>query len=64
VYALNARAIARRASEGWLTLDVDAHDKLPSDPSGNIPRNYGSMGGSRAAARPATRTGRRTTPTR
>jgi cephalosporin-C deacetylase-like acetyl esterase len=44
VYALNDRAIARRASEGWLTLDVDAHDKLPSDPSGNIPRNYQAIG--------------------
>jgi cephalosporin-C deacetylase len=47
VYALNARAIARRAAEGWLILDVDSHDKLPSDPSGppgNIPRSYQSVG--------------------
>jgi cephalosporin-C deacetylase-like acetyl esterase len=44
VYALNARAVARRASEGWLVFDVDAHDKLPSDPSGNIPRNYQTIG--------------------
>ena len=47
VYALNARAVARRAAEGWLILDVEAHDKLPSDPSGppgNIPRPYQSFG--------------------
>ena len=40
VYALNAHADAQRASEGWLVINVDSHDKLPSDPSGNIPRNY------------------------
>jgi cephalosporin-C deacetylase len=40
VYALNARSVAERAAEGWLVIDVDAHDKLPSDPSGNAPRNY------------------------
>ena len=44
VYALNARAAARRAAEGWLILNVDSHDKLPSDPSGNIPRSYQSAG--------------------
>ena len=44
VYALNARAVATRAAEGWLVIDVDAHDKLPSDPSGNIPRNYQAAG--------------------
>jgi cephalosporin-C deacetylase len=47
IYALNARAIARRAAEGWLILDVDSHDKLPSDPtgpSGTIPRSYQSFG--------------------
>ena len=44
VYALDARAVAHRAAEGWLILDVDAHDKLPSDPSGNIPRNYQAIG--------------------
>ena len=37
VYALNARAVARRAAEGWLMINVDSHDKLPSDPSGNVP---------------------------
>jgi len=44
VYALNAAAVARRASEGWLILNVDSHDKLPSDPSGNVPRNYREVG--------------------
>jgi cephalosporin-C deacetylase len=44
VYALNARAAALRAAEGWLILNVDAHDKLPSDPSGNIPRDYQTIG--------------------
>src|ERR1035438_5074926 len=42
VYALNAHGAAQRAAEGWLFLNVDSHDKLPSDPSGNIPRNYRS----------------------
>jgi cephalosporin-C deacetylase-like acetyl esterase len=46
VYALNANAAAKRAAEGWLFLNVDSHDKLPSDPSGNIPRNYQSIGNS------------------
>jgi cephalosporin-C deacetylase-like acetyl esterase len=44
VYALNAAAVAQRASEGWLILNVDSHDKLPSDPSGNVPRNYREVG--------------------
>ena len=44
VYALNARAVAQRAAEGWLLINVDSHDKLPSDPSGNIPRNYRTVG--------------------
>ena len=44
VYALNAGAVARRAAEGWLILDVDSHDKLPSDPSGNVPRPYQNVG--------------------
>ena len=44
VYALNARAVAQRASEGWLILNVDSHDKLPSDPSGSVPRNYREVG--------------------
>jgi dienelactone hydrolase len=44
VYALNARAVATRASEGWLVVNVDSHDKLPSDPLGNVPRNYAASG--------------------
>ena len=44
VYALNARGAAQRAAEGWLFLNVDSHDKLPSDPSGNIPRAYQAVG--------------------
>ncbi len=44
VYALNARAVARRAAEGWLIINVDSHDKLPSDPSSNVPRTYQSVG--------------------
>ena len=44
VYALGPGAAARRASEGWLILNVDAHDKLPSDPAGTIPRNYATVG--------------------
>jgi cephalosporin-C deacetylase len=44
VYALNAAAVARRAAEGWLIVNVDSHDKLPSDPSGNVPRNYREVG--------------------
>jgi len=44
VYALSAHAAAQRAAEGWLFLNVDSHDKLPSDPSGGIPRNYQAIG--------------------
>lgn len=44
VYALNAGAVAQRAAEGWLIINVDSHDKLPSDPSGNVPRNYQAVG--------------------
>ena len=44
VYALNARGDAQRAAEGWLMINVDSHDKLPSDPAGNIPRNYATAG--------------------
>jgi cephalosporin-C deacetylase-like acetyl esterase len=44
VYALNAHADAQRAAEGWLILNVDSHDKLPSDPSGNIPQGYQAIG--------------------
>jgi cephalosporin-C deacetylase len=44
VYALNAGAVARRAAEGWLIINVDSHDKVPSDPSGNVPRTYQAIG--------------------
>jgi cephalosporin-C deacetylase-like acetyl esterase len=44
VYALNAQADAQRAAEGWLMINVDSHDKLPSDQSGDIPRNYQTIG--------------------
>ena len=44
VYALNAHMIAQRAAGGWLVLNVDSHDKLPSDASGNIPRPYQAIG--------------------
>ena len=44
VYALNAREIAQHAADGWLVIDVDAHDKLPSDPSGGIPQSYVTVG--------------------
>jgi len=44
VYALNAHADAEHAAEGWLVLNVDSHDKLPSDPSGGIPTNYNAIG--------------------
>ncbi len=44
VYALNAKSIASRAAEGWLVIDEDSHDKLPSDPRGSIPPNYAAIG--------------------
>jgi cephalosporin-C deacetylase len=44
VYALNARADAQRAADGWLVINVDAHDKLPSDASGGIPKTYTAIG--------------------
>lgn len=44
VYALNAHADAERAAEGWLVLNVDSHDKQPSDPSGNVPQSYNAVG--------------------
>jgi cephalosporin-C deacetylase len=44
VYALNAHADAQRAAEGWLVLNVDSHDKLPSDSSGSIPHDYQAIG--------------------
>jgi cephalosporin-C deacetylase-like acetyl esterase len=44
VYALNARSVAAHAAEGWLVIDVDSHDKVPSDPAGSAPRNYAAVG--------------------
>lgn len=44
VYALNAHGVAQRAAEGWLVMDVDSHDKLPSEPTGGVPLNYASLG--------------------
>jgi len=44
VYALNARAAAMRAAAGWLMINVDSHDKLPSDPAGAVPRGYQAVG--------------------
>lgn len=44
VYALNAHADALRAADGWLMINVDSHDKLPSDPAGDIPKAYQAVG--------------------
>jgi cephalosporin-C deacetylase-like acetyl esterase len=44
IYALDPHWAAQRASDGWLVIDVDAHDKLPSDPSGDIPKSYTGVG--------------------
>ena len=44
VYALQPRIIAQRAAEDWLVLNVDSHDKEPTEPSGGIPNNYQAIG--------------------
>jgi cephalosporin-C deacetylase len=44
VYALSARGDAQRAAEGWLMINVDSHDKLPSDPAGDVPKGYQAVG--------------------
>lgn len=44
IYALDPHWAARRASDGWLVINVDAHDKLPSDPAGNVPKSYTEVG--------------------
>ena len=44
VYALPTAPVTRRAAAGWLTLNVDSHDKLPSDPAGTVPRGYQAIG--------------------
>lgn len=44
IYALVPHWAAQRAADGWLVINVDAHDKLPSDPSGDIPKAYVAVG--------------------
>jgi cephalosporin-C deacetylase len=44
IYALDPHWAAQRASDGWLVINVDAHDKLPSDPSGEVPKSYIAVG--------------------
>lgn len=44
VYALNPRMIAQRAAQGWLVLNVDSHDKAPTEASGGVPRGYAMVG--------------------
>ncbi len=44
IYALDPHWAAQRAADGWLVINVDAHDKLPSDPSGDIPKSYVAVG--------------------
>ena len=44
VYALNAGLSAQRAAQGWLAVNVDSHDKLPTEASGGIPRGYQAAG--------------------
>jgi len=44
VYALPSAPLARRAASGWLMVNVDSHDKMPTDPSGNVPRGYQAIG--------------------
>jgi cephalosporin-C deacetylase len=43
VYALQKYAAVDQARQGWLAINVDSHDKLPSAPNGP-PNNYGSIG--------------------
>src|SRR4051812_24803959 len=44
VYALPSAPVVRRAAAGWLMLNVDSHDKRPTDPSGDVPRGYQAIG--------------------
>lgn len=44
IYALDPHWAAQRAADGWLVINVDAHDKLPSDASGGIPKSYVAVG--------------------
>jgi cephalosporin-C deacetylase-like acetyl esterase len=42
VYKLQPNTVTDRAAEGWLTLDVDSHDTLPTEAT--APANYPSVG--------------------
>lgn len=44
IYALDPHWAAQRAADGWLVINVDAHDKRPDDPSGDIPKAYVAVG--------------------
>jgi cephalosporin-C deacetylase len=44
VYVLQPRTAAQRAGEGWLALNVDSHDKLPTEASGGVPNGYQAVG--------------------
>ena len=44
VYALPPAPVALRAAAGWLMLNVDSHDKPPTEPAGGVPRNYQALG--------------------
>ncbi|HEY2787518.1 MAG TPA: acetylxylan esterase [Fimbriiglobus sp.] len=45
VYPLQKNWAADRANQGWLTIDVDAHDKTPTAPSApGAPNNYNGVG--------------------
>ena len=44
IYALDPHWAAERAADGWLVINVDAHNKLPSDASGDIPKSYVAVG--------------------
>jgi len=43
VYALQPNTVTDRAAEGWLALDVDSHDLLPTQATG-VAANYSSIG--------------------
>ncbi len=43
VYALQKNSVIDRANEGWLAINVDAHDKAPSSATG-APNNYNGVG--------------------
>ena len=43
VYAVSPNEVQQRASEGWLAINIDSHDKEPSQATGP-PANYQSIG--------------------